>query len=133
MHALSRVLLGVVQFLVGFGGARVEETAGGGGGRFADRLAVPARAFGVGLAVYLLVSFGGLGKAIVELGLGDFVVVVDELLADGDGVGKVEVRTELVGVPGEVDVQGRHGHVHVIRHDVHKALVLGYEPGHGTG
>lgn len=103
-----------------------------------DGLAVPAGAFAVDLAVgEPLVHFAGPFEAVGELVFVDFVVVVDE---DGRGIFRGLVRRvfkiagggELMGVPGEVDVEGRDGHVpRVGDHDMEEGFVFVDEAVHG--
>ena len=56
-----------------------------------------------------MVGFGGPDEGFREGRCVDLVVVVDELLCLGDRVGEVGGRRELVGVPGQVDVEGGDG------------------------
>jgi len=100
---------------------------------FPDRLAVPARALAVLVAVSLLVCLAGPGESVVQRGLSDFVVVVDVLSCLVDDVFHVARGVQLVSVPGEVDVEGGHGHVGRIIHEGDEALVLHDESRHGRG
>ena len=56
------------------------------------------------------ICFGSPGEGVVEFCFGDFVIVVDELPCLVDGVPDVVVWRELVGVPGQVDVEGGDCH-----------------------
>ena len=67
--------------------------------RFADGFAVPACTFGVDFIEHFLVGFGCPFEGVGELGLVDFVVVVDEDAGLGDGVIVVLFWRELVRVP----------------------------------
>ncbi len=84
MHALTRILLDLMHERVRRARLRaVEEPARGARVAFARGFAVPAGAFRVGLVEEALVGFAGPGEGVVEGGLGDFVVVVDELFGVG--------------------------------------------------
>lgn len=124
---------GGVEFLFhGAGFAALEEggefAAGVG---FAHGFAVPACAFAVGFGVEALVCFGCLLEGMVEVGLGDLVVVVDELIS-GMRIRVIVIRlgVELVRMPCQIDVQCRYRHVFVA-HDIEEALVLDKQPLHG--
>lgn len=113
-----------------FGVFAAEEPADAACLTFANGFAIPAGAFGVRFAVRFLVSFGCPGEGIVEFGLGDFVVVVDELTRRVCGVLHVAVRGELVRMPGQIDIESRHGHVVAVFHDGDEALVFDDEAFH---
>jgi hypothetical protein len=75
-----------------------------------DSLAIPASANEILLAEAHTEELLGLVQAGVQGGLAEFVVVVDEAAGVFDGGGAVVRCGALVGVPYEVDVQGRHEH-----------------------
>lgn len=69
--------------------------------RFADGFAVPAGAFRVDGRVQSLVGLGGPFESGGELDFINFVVMVDEFLGLGEGVGEVVFWGDLVSVPVE--------------------------------
>ena len=96
-----------------------------------DSFAVPACAFGIKLLVHFLVGLGGPFEGVGKGSLVDFVVVVDEFAGFVDGVGVVGLGGELMGMPGEVDVEGRNGDfVRMLGDDVHVAGIFCDEPLH---
>lgn len=132
VHALLWVLFGVVELVIRLRIAGVEEPGRNVGVAFADGFAVPASAFRVGFIVGSLVSLACPSESVIECSLGDFVVVVNELFCGGDSVVHVCVRRKLMGVPCEVDIEGRHGHMVFVPHDGDKARVFGEEAFHCT-
>lgn len=82
------------------GAARGEFVEEVGAQGFARAFVVPARAFGVGLAVFFLVRERGGLEGGAEFDFGDLVVVVEEFLGFGHGVAVVDFGAELVCVLG---------------------------------
>ena len=80
-------------------GSVLDDMREGRGVRFADGFTVPACALGVDFVEHFLVGFGCPFKSVGELGLVDFVVMVDEDARLGDGVIVVISWRELVRVP----------------------------------
>jgi len=68
---------------------------------FADGFAVPAGTFRVDGRVQSLVGLGGPFESGGELDFINFVVMVDEFLGFGEGVGEVVFWGDLVSVPVE--------------------------------
>ena len=83
------------------GGA--EDLGGRGDVLGSDGFAVPAYAFGVGLAEEVFVGFTGPFEGCFELVSGHFVVMVNELSAAEEGVLVVGSRRD---VPSQVNIQG---------------------------
>lgn len=100
---------------------------------FSDRFAVPAGALAVLVAVLLFVGLAGPRESVVQGRLGNLVVVVDELPRFVDDVFHVAWWVELMGVPGQVDIESGHSHVGRVFHDANEALVLENESRHGRG
>lgn len=69
------------------------------GVRFADRLAVPARAFGVDFIEHFLVGFGRPFEGVGELVLIDLVIMIDEDVSLCSGIVVVGFWRKLMGVP----------------------------------
>ena len=102
--------------------------------RLADGLAVPTSAFTVDLtACQALVLLRCPFKGIVEFLLGDLVVVVDEATSCGlDGIRKISLRGELVGMPGQVNVERGNGDfARVVGDDGEEDTVFGDQALHG--
>jgi hypothetical protein len=100
-HVRPRTRILREAFLVEFGDRELrggELGREGGAQGLARAFAVPAAAFGVGLVVFLLVDGRDPLEGRVQAGFGDLVVVVEEALGLGHGIGVIGLGRELVGV-----------------------------------
>jgi hypothetical protein len=92
-------------------------------------LAVPTRAFRIGLVEHSLISRTRPGELIVQSRFGDFVIVIDQCAISLHRISHVSGWGKLVGMPCQIYIQGWYRHLAFVPHDEHhEALVFDHDP-----